>query len=253
MQRPTASEAVGTEDVTDVTTPVSVEDRVVSPEEVVQRASRTDGYLQQWRETSVNRRSAWDDAEAERLEVEAAQRGWFLLGGAAGLVTAVGIAALWLWQQPVEAVPVVVEAAPAPVAVEAAPVPAPVAVEAAPAPVEAVPAPVEAEPAPVEAAPAPSGPEVQGARTWWSGDFAWAEAVVPVGTEMAWFDAGGNEVLDRVACDGRVADGFKCYAGRSRGRIALALAEGAQAGGWTVSACQGADCTPIGAVEVAPR
>jgi hypothetical protein len=246
--------------------PVSLEDRDLSVEDIVQRAARTDDYLRRWRTESVDRRADWEAAEAERLAEEAVRQGWFRLGAAGGLFAAVCLAGIGLWMTgsgSTEVVPEVRTAdAPVVAAVEAAPVEA-APVEAAPveaAPVEAAPAVQEPVVEPVEepvveaaeepvAAPVAQGPQVIDGKVWTSGSYAWAEAFVAApGAELAWFDRTGAEALDRVACDGVVDGGFKCYSGRSHARMAYAIDQGAAPGEWTVKVCQGADCTALGQV-----
>jgi len=87
--------------------------------------------------------------------------------------------------------------------------------------------------------------------TWVDGGFRWAAALVAdEGVELAWFDAAGQEVLDRVACSGRDVEGFRCLSGRSPKRIAWALEQGAERGLWTVKACRGAGCVVLGTTQV---
>jgi hypothetical protein len=87
--------------------------------------------------------------------------------------------------------------------------------------------------------------------TWTEGRFRWAGALVAEeGVELAWFDAKGTEVLDRVACSGRDGDGFRCLSGRSPKRIAWALDQGAERGLWTVRACRDGGCVDLGTTQV---
>lgn len=264
---PIQPQEAGTDDVLGELPPVSIEDRDLSVQDIVARAERADDHLRKWRSESVERRAQWEAEEAVRLQEEAAKRGTFYLGGAVGLLGMVCLTAVGLWlggaweaapQQVVEAA--TVEAAP----VEVAPVEvAPMVVEAAPvddavveeAPLDdAVAEAVAVEEPVAEPAVAEVGPTLGEASVWSSGAFAWTEAVVAEsGVQLAWFDASGAEALDRVACDGVVRAGFKCYSGRSARRIGYALDAGAAPGTWTVKACQGADCTAVGTFEVPLR
>jgi len=270
--------------------PPSDKDIDLSVGDIVARAERTDDFLRRWRTTSVDRKEDWEVAHAKQLELEAQKRGWFYLGAAGGVVTVlVGFCGL-LMSGAFDTAPVAVAApskAPVAAPVDAIPAPPVKVVEpvaepvAAPAVVEAVveaPKPVEpevatepeaaTEPSEPVAAPEPvaeptrarvvvdgrsdAGPTVLAdGTTWTEGRFRWAGALVAeADVELAWFDAAGREVLDRVACAGRDGDGYRCLSGRSPKRISWALSQGAVAGLWTVKACQGEVCTTLGTTQV---
>ncbi len=145
--------------------------------------------------------------------------------------------------EPVEAVPAAVPELPAPVAeakVTREPK-EPVAAPEAVAPVRAV----------VTRTGAGAPTVVADGTTWTEGRFRWAGAlVVEDDVELAWFDAAGREVLDRVACTGRDGEAFRCLSGRSPKRIGWALDQGAEKGTWTVKACRGSDCVDLGTTVV---
>jgi len=264
--------------------PPSDKDIDLSVGDIVARAERTDDYLRRWRTTSVDRKEDWEVTHAKQLELEAQKRGWFYLGAAGGVVTVLlGFCGL-LMSGAFDAAPAavaapskapvaapVVEAPALPVKVVepvAEPVAAPAVVEAVVAPTEPVEPEAAPEPAEPVSAPEPvaeptrarvvvdgrsdAGPTVlSDGTTWTEGRFRWAGALVAESdVELAWFDAAGREVLDRVACAGRDGDGYRCLSGRSPKRISWALSQGAEAGLWTVKACQGDVCTTLGTTQV---
>jgi hypothetical protein len=204
--------------------------------------ARTDAALVAWRDESVRRRAEYDERVAlERAEADRRRR---RMMRAAGLLSVAGISALatfaaglaWMsWPAP-------------------APSPAPVAppvVAVAPPIVEPVTEPVAAPVVVETPPPAPAFAIEPGTtRIWTDRKHVWvafhAAEAGPI--ELHWKDAAGAEALEPMKC--ATAD---CRAGRSHGRIALALANGAAPGTWTISACGERGCADVGTFPTPSR
>jgi hypothetical protein len=89
-------------------------------------------------------------------------------------------------------------------------------------------------------------------KVFWSEGKAWTQVDVAghAPAELRWADAAGNPVLDPWPCRGRHDDTIRCMSARWPARLDAALADGAAPGSWTVSVCNDAACTPVGALTV---
>jgi hypothetical protein len=233
--------------------------------EVAMQAARTDAALGAWRDESARRAQEFAVSQ-ERLAVALAARRQRLvvsmaLGAAGALVLLVFGAAIVgagaMMQHPapvrtVRAAPVAPEVVAAPEVVVAPEVVAAPAVVPAPEVVvapEVVAAPAAVVAAPVPEIPAEDGPPVRSPRVRRISDWIWTSFATPsTGPVMLhWRDGARQPVLEPMGCGGTLEGGVRtCEAGRSKTRIDTALAAGAAPGRWTVEACIGGACTPVG-------
>jgi hypothetical protein len=229
--------------------------------EIAEQSQRTDVALATWRNESLRRAEEFQLRTDRERAVLAERRTRLALG--VGLGAFSGLLFLSLGAGFLAAGRAIVEPAapPARVARTAREPKAAPAVVAKPV-VAAVAAPVVekaprlAEPAPMPvAAPAPveRGPVVRDGRVWVANGFVFTEfSTSDLGpVRIFWRDGAHGAPLDPMGCGGSVVDGFRaCKAGRSITRIESALAAGAQPGQWTVEACAGGACTPVGGFAV---
>ena len=87
---------------------------------------------------------------------------------------------------------------------------------------------------------------------WVQFDYATEEAVF-----LHWRDSEGREALNPIECTNLLRGGlYRCYVGRSHGRIQVALDQGSHTGTWSVSACAdeaGTSCLSVGTFPVPDR
>ena len=87
---------------------------------------------------------------------------------------------------------------------------------------------------------------------WVQFDYATEEAVF-----LHWRDSEGRTALNPIECTNLLRGGlYRCYVGRSHGRIQVALDQGSHTGTWSVSACAdeaGTSCLSVGTFPVADR
>lgn len=232
-----------------------------------------DGALRNWRGETDRRRAAYQErAQAHNAEQQARRakllRAIAGVGATFGVLAAVGYG---LTLQPGEPAPVEpsfaavvppieVDQGDAPLRVESS-MDEEVLVEVSSDSVE--PVPVEAPAEPVEVAPvaAPVVPEVAlptelsivgEVLSWEKDDDLWIQLDYR-GEPMTlrWLDAAGTEVLEATDCSNRIPGGLsRCYVGRTDERVDIALADGAQAGVWTVQGCQAGHCAEVASFEV---
>lgn len=210
------------------------------------RVQRTDAHLSAWRDAALERRRAWDVAqaraaeEARRARVRLAWRGGVLLA----VIALASTAALLLRGAP---------AYPETRAMSA-PEPAPTEVAIAPD----VPHPVAStlgepdEPITVSVVPAAVPVIEETIRTWRDGSYTWV--YFEIGSDevawMRWRDAAGTQVLEDMFCSKPEGGAHRCTAGRSARRIAAAIEGGAVEGEWSVEVCTSEGCAPATTLSV---
>ncbi len=84
---------------------------------------------------------------------------------------------------------------------------------------------------------------------WVQFDYASEEPVF-----LHWRDSEGRAALNPIQCTNLLRGGlYRCYVGRSHGRIQVALDQGSRTGTWSVSACadeSGTSCLSVGTFPV---
>lgn len=149
-------------------------------------------------------------------------------------------------EEPVVEEPVVAEA------IEPAVVVAPTAV--APAEPVVPSAAVSTQTPVVTSEPTPAELGATSVTSWARNGTLWIQVDTVAGREIRWLDAAGNEALERTPCAYPLAgDAMRCYVGRTRSRIDMALAEGATPGTWSAELCDGDACTTVATYPVRAR